>query len=164
MNVLQRLGSVWAWLKNGFESLETSGVSVAIAITENIKAGLSSNVVGFLSTAFDQLFHTKVAENVITTLKLEIPKLLAVELAVQGLGVNPTEDDFLAFENRILAAFKVSPDTSKHYTVIAAQIYGILHQLANKGASLTFADKVAAVEEAFQDMVQDLNDQIAVPG
>lgn len=164
MNVLQRLGKVWDWCKKNFETLETSADSVAITITENIKAGLDSGIAGFLANAFDQLFHTGIAEKALTTLKLEIPKLLSVELAVQGLGVNPTEADFLAFENRVMAAFNVSADKSKHYTVIAAQIYGILHQLANKGAALTFADKVGAVEDAFQLMQQDIADDKATSG
>jgi len=164
MNIFQRLQKVWAWLEDSFESLETSGISVAITITENIKAGLDGSLAGFLAQTFDQLAHTKVAETALTTIKLELPKLLATEFAVQGLGVNPTEADFLAFENRILAAFKISADRSKNFTVISAQVYGILHQLANKGATMTFAEKVTDVEDAFQAMMADLNDDQTTAG
>ncbi len=127
---------------------------VAISVTEAIKSALDTGAAGFVAGVIDSLFKTHVAEDVLTILKKYIPKVLAAELAVQGLPDDPTEADVLEFENRILAAFSVHDEKSKLYTVLAAQIYGVIKKTAKETPG-NFADWVSAVEEAYRDYLAD---------
>jgi len=146
----------WDWLKGVFGSVGQSADSIAIVITEQIQSALKSGVAGFLATVIDGLTKSNVGDEVLNLLKKYIPEVLAVELAIQGLPANPTEADILAFEQRVLAAFGVTDNTSKLYTTVAAQLYGRLQE-ALLDKKLTFAECVAIVEGTYQDYVGDQN-------
>lgn len=146
--------SVWTWLKKAFGTIENSADSVAISITEDIKGALASGVLGFLANVIDALTKSNIAAEVVSILEAKIPEILAVELAIQGLPANPTQADILTFENAILKAFSVTDEKSKLYTVLAAQIFGIIQTTVNNTPG-KFADWVSAVETAYQDYLTD---------
>lgn len=158
MNILQRIGKIWGWLKGGFETTAVNAAHIAVTITEHVKVALDSGVAGFLASLFDNLTKTNVGADIISTLKKAVPEALAAELAVVGLPADPTEADILAFEKRILDAFHIIDSHSKLYTVFAAQVYGIVHTMANKGAIVNFYDCAQAVEDAYSDYQDDLRD------
>lgn len=139
---------------------------VAISVTQAIKSALDTGAAGFVAGVIDSLFKSHIAEDILTALKKYIPSVLAAELAVQGLPDNPTEADILEFENRILAAFSVHDQKSKLYTVLAAQVYGIIKKTSDETPG-KFADWVKAVEEAYRDYLADKaeaeNDGITQP-
>jgi|GEM_PF-2812010 len=150
---------VWAWLKKVFAEIKDFA-PVAVSITEQIKAALDSGAVGFLAKVIDGLTHSQIAEDVIAVIEQYLPKVLAVELAIEGLPANPSDADIAAFEQRILAAFNVTDNKSKLYTTLAAQIYGLLKAALEANAGkLTFAQIVALIEQAYQDYLDDLNQQ-----
>lgn len=152
--------SIWTWFGKIFKSVKNDGSKVAIAITEEIKKFVLNPVAGFLATLVDKIFDTHLAEDALTLVKNNINKVLAVELAIQGLPDNPTEDEISAFENEVVKAV-TNLDTSgksKLWTTVAAQVYGIIQTDINNNTPLSFAELVKDVEEAYQDYLKDLAD------
>ena len=62
---------------------------------------------------------------------------------------NPTEQDILEFEQRILTAFGLHDNKSKLYTSLAAGIYGIIKADIDGGVKLTFAELVKDVQKSY---------------
>lgn len=140
--------------------LVAKGVKVqapaAIVITEAIKTILANPVAGFLESIIDSVTGTQIAVDAANEINSIIPKILAAELAIEGLPDSPTQADILAFEQRVMAAFNIKSDNSRLYTVLGAQIYGILNTTAQSGKPITFAILVADVEAAYEDYKADL--------
>jgi hypothetical protein len=151
MSIFTKVGD---WFAKVFKEVRTDGIKIAIAVTEGIKTALNSGIAGFLVQIIPG--NSKIPQAIITELIQWIPKLLAAELALQGLPSNPTAQDILDFENRVIAAFGKVGDKSKLYTVLAAQIYGIIDTQVNAGSAFTFAELVEDVEQAYQDYQQDI--------
>lgn len=160
MGLLSPILSVFSWFKRTFIDHLKSSAQVAVTITEAVKAILVNPVTGFLTSTVDAITHTGVATEIVTLISGAIPKVLAVELAIEGLPDNPTPDQVVAWEQKVLAAFNVTSDKSKLYTVLSAQIYTIIQTKLADG-KLTFAEAVQAVEEAWLDYQKDL---AAYPG
>lgn len=146
---------IWTWLKKAFKHIKDDADKVAISITQNIKEALDSGLVGFLADIIDKEFHSHVATDVVGVLKLQIPRILAAELAVQGLPDNPTEQDILDFENRILEAFGIHSQKSKLYTVLASQVYQNIKALVDSDNQISFAEAVKLIEKCYQDYLKD---------
>src|SRR5579872_19426 len=141
----------WAWLKNAFKYIETDADKIAISVTEGLKTAFVNGTLGFIANILDGLTHSQVPTEVVTFIGANVDKLLATELAIQGLPANPTEADILAFEQAVLKAFSVVSDKSKLYTTLAAQIYGIIKTQADASVKFTFAQLVIDIETAYQD-------------
>lgn len=148
--------NIWDWVKKVFKHIKTDGDKIAIAITEDIKGALDSGVVGGLAKVVSAVFPSvgNLPAEVVTKLQDLIPKVLASELALQGIPDNATAAQILEFEDKILDAFKVSDQKSKLYSVLAAQIYGILESYSN-GTDKTFAELLIKIEQAYQDYLAD---------
>jgi len=153
MSFLSGILSVFKWFGKVFVDHAKSAAAVAVTITEAVKTVLDSAPAKFLEGVADAITHTNLATDAANVVTATIPKILAVELAIEGLPENPTEADIEAFEARVLTAFKVNPNNSKLYTTLAAQVYGIVQKTATNP---TFANCVAAVEEAYQDYLADV--------
>jgi len=151
-------GKVWKWLKKTFKNVITHAAPVAVTVTEEIKTVLESGATGFIASLIDGLTKTNIASEIVAFLNKEIPKILAAELAVEALPLNPTEDDIAIFEANVLKAFGVYDNKSKLYTTLAAQIFGIIQQTYNDTPDVppTFAEWVKAVEQAWQDYQNDI--------
>lgn len=160
MSLITPLIHVWAWFKKNFVDHSSSAASVAVTLTETLKTLLNNPIAGFLENLIDSVFHTGLAKEIADVVTAEIPKVLAVELAIQGLPDNPTEEQILAFEQSVMKAFSVNSDNSKLYTVLGAQIYGIIKSKLDDG-KFTFAEAVQAVQEAYLAYQADL---VAYPG
>lgn len=145
----------WNWVKKLFSSGIKDADKIAIVVTEEIKTGLQSGVIGWIANVAAGLLHSQIPTEIVTLLNNNINKVLAVELALQGIPDNPTADDILSFEQSVLKAFNVTDNKSKLYTTLAAQIYGIILAQVNSGTKLTFAELVADVEAAYQDYLND---------
>lgn len=162
------LKNFWGWVKGWrldkvFLYIKTDGAKFAIGITEGVKTALNSGVLNFVadivSKTFPQLHD--LPQTLVADLNKAIPTILAAELAVQGLPDNPTEADILAFENNILKAFSVTDQKSKLYTILAAQVYGIIKAEVDKGVTITFAQMVIDIEKAYQLYLADVAAQNA---
>lgn len=147
------IGFIKGWrLDKVFKHLKKDGAKLAISITETIKGLLDSGTLTFISEIVSKIIPaTKgVSEELIKILNKTIPKLLAAELAVVGLPDNPTEQDILDFEKRILDAFGLHDNKSKLYITVAAGVYGIIKADVDAGKKMTFAELVADVEKAYK--------------
>jgi hypothetical protein len=149
--------SIGAWFKKVFTSIRKDIAPVAVSITEGIKTALDSGVAGFIAATVDAIVKTHLAEDIVAALKLYIPKVLATELAIEGLPDNPTEQDILDFENKVIAAFGKVSDKSKLYTTLAASLYQHVKDAIADG-KLTFAEAVAIIEESYQEYQQYLQE------
>lgn len=153
--LLTPLISVWTWFKKVFVNHTDSAASVAVTITETIKTILSNPLVGFLLNVADAVTGTQLPSQVVTVINNQIPKILAIELSIQGLPQNPTPEQILAFEQAALKAFNVTTDNSKLYTILGAQIYGEIQKTLTTTPG-KFADWVKTVEASWLDYQADL--------
>lgn len=158
MSIFSDLIKPFVWLSKVFVSHSVSDAPVAITITEAIKAILANPIVGFLENVADAVTGTQIPTTVANAITGIIPKILAVELGIQGLPANPTPDQILAFEQSILKAFSITSNNSKLYTELGAQIYGILQA----SPDTKFATLVNDIEQAYLDYQKDLAANAAV--
>lgn len=151
--------SIWTFFAKLFKWVKNDADKIAVAITEGVQTALKSGVVGALADAISAIFPNvkHVPQDVVDELAKQIPRILASELALQGLPDNPTPDQVLAFENAVLEAFGVHDNKSKLYTVLGAQILGILKKYSD-GSTPTFASLVTDLEDAYQLYLQDKAD------
>lgn len=162
--MFKKIISAFVWLASNFVSHVKSAAPVAVTITEGLKAILANPVTGFLVNMADLVTGTTIPLAVANTINGIIPKILSVELSIEGLPDNPTPADLLAFEQRILAAFNVTSNNSKLYTELGAQIYGII-QTTEATGNTNFATWVMDIQQAYVDYQKDLaaNAIVAVP-
>lgn len=155
MTLISDLVTAWSWLKTKFIDHIQSGDKVAIVITQTIKTLLTNPIAGFLENIADTVTNSQLPTAIVNTLIGIIPKILAVELGIQGLPDNATPAQISAFEQSVMAAFSVTSNNSKVYTTLAAQIYGIIQASIANGKT-NFADLVADVEQAYADYQADI--------
>lgn len=155
MSLFSDILKPFKWLAGIFVSHAISAAPVAITITEAIKAILANPITGFLENVADAITGTQVPTTIANAINGIIPKILAIELSIQGLPANATADQILAFEQAILKAFSVTSNNSKLYTEIAAQVYGIVQTNIANGTT-NFAGWVIAIEQAYLDYQKDL--------
>ena len=150
--------SIWKWIAGIFTSVKDDAAKVAVSITEGIQTLLKTGVLKPVAEFIDASLNTHLGEDALALLDANIAKILAVELAIEGLPDNPTETDLEAFAQRVCQAIagKDLSGTSKLWTTLAAQVYGIIETEVNKNEPLTFATLVANVEQAYQDYKADL--------
>lgn len=156
MSIFSLFTRAFTWLKNNFTNHIVDADKVAVFLTETAKTLLANPVNGFLLNMADAITSSQVPTNIANTISGVIPKILAVELAIEGLPDNPTEAQVLAFEQSILSAFSVNNNNSKLYTELGAQIYGII-QTAESTGNNNFAGWVDVIEAAYADLQKDLN-------
>lgn len=143
------------WLSKNFVDHAVSAAHVAVTVTEAVKAILANPAVGILENIADAVTGTQIPTQLVGLINGAIPKILAVELSIQGLPANPTEADVLAFEQDILKTFSVNNNNSKLYTEIAAQAYGIIQTNIANGTT-NFASWVIAIQQIYADYKLDL--------
>lgn len=149
---------IWNWLKKAFTVIEKDVDKVAITVTQHIKDDLDNGVLGFIATTLAGVLHSQVPIEIVALLKMKIPKILAVELAIQGIPDNATDQDILEFEQRVLDAFGVNNQKSKLYTVLASQIYLEVKTLMNEAHGVTFAEAVKLIEDSYTLYLKDKAD------
>ena len=152
MSIFTKIG---AWFAKTFSSALQDADKIAITVTEAFKNAMVTGVVGWVAEILDGLTKSNVPTEIVTLIQNNIDKVLAAELAIQGLPASPTAADILAFEQSVLKAFGVTSSTSKLYTTLAAQIYGIIQAKVQAGTKFTFAELVDDIEAAYQDYLTD---------
>lgn len=154
--MFKKIISAISWLAKVFVSHIISAAPVAVTITEGIKAILANPITGMLENIADLVTGTSIPTVVAADINALIPKIMAVELSVEGLPDNPTPAQILAFEQAVLAAFNVTSNNSKLYTELGAQIYGRIQAGVAGSQPITFAELVNDIEGAYQDYQKDL--------
>jgi hypothetical protein len=157
MSIFTKIG---AWFAKVFKVIAVDADKFAITVTEYIKQGLDTGILGAIAKGLDSITG-HVSTEVLAFLQAEIPKALAVELAIQGLPANPTADDIATFEKEILTAIggKDLVSKSKLWTTFSVQVFTLVQTaLKANNDTLTFAQIVSLIEQAYQDYVQDQAD------
>jgi len=152
MSIFTKIG---AWLGKAFKFIKNDADKVAIAITEAIKTGLDDGILPLLA----DIIPGNVPKEVITLLEAWVPKILAIELGLQGLPDNPTVQQVIDFTNSIVQAVAKKSDLNKSqlWTTFAAQVFNLIEAEinANPNHGLSFAQIVKIVEEAYIDYSTD---------
>jgi len=156
MSFISSLLAPFKWLASKITSGVKTAAPIAVTITEAVKTILSNPVTGFLENIADSVTGTNLPTALANDVIAIIHKVLAAELAIEGLPDNPTQAQVTTFEQAVLKAFNVSADNSRLYTVLGAQIYALVNTTATSGTPVTFAVLVADVEAAYQDYQADL--------
>lgn len=156
MSILHPIIAVFKWLFKSNSSPIKNIASIAVVITEAVKLILSNPVTKLIENILSAVTHTELPTQIVDVINKEIPNILAVELAIEGLPNNPTEEQVLAFEQSILKAFDVKSDNSKLYTILSAQVYGIIKRTQTSTPG-KFYDWINAVQEAYVDYKKDIN-------
>lgn len=160
MSLISSILAPFKWLGKIIASGIKTEAPIAVTITEAIKTILANPVTGFLENMIDSVTGTNIAVDAANAVNAIIPRILAAELAVEGLPINPTGADILAFEQRVLAAFDIKSNNSRLYTTLGAQIYGILQA----SPDTKFFTLVYDIEQAYADYQKDIadNGEVAV--
>ena len=160
MSIFKWLGTaasnVGKWLAKAFKDITKDAAPLAVSIIEELQALWKSGTPGFLASILDTLVKSELPSEIVTAVGNALPTLLADALALEGLATNPTDAQLQAFEQAVLAAFKVTPDKSQIYSILGAQLIAIIRANTAPGQKFTFAVLVNDLEEAFQDYQQDL--------
>lgn len=155
MSLITLLVGAWSWFKKTFVDHIQSAATVAVTVAETVKSLLASKEASILENVADAVTGTQVPTAIANDINAAIPKILAVELGIEGLPDNATPEQIAAFEQAILGAFNITNNNSKLYTELAAQTYGIIQAHIDNGTT-NFAGWVAAVEAASVDLQNDL--------
>ena len=155
MGIFSIFTRAWTWFTKNFVNHIQSSAHVAFIITETIKTLLANPITGFLENVADTITGTQIPTDIANAINAVIPKIIAVELGIQGLPANPTAADIAKFEADILSIFNISSNNSKLYTELAAQIYGIIQTSVNSGKT-SFADWVIDIENIYLAYKADL--------
>ena len=145
-------------------ALKVDIAPVIVAITGGINTALSSGILGSIAGVLESILPAlgHLPEDLIAEAKIWVPKLLATALAIEGIPDNPTQQDILDFEKRVMDAFNIVSDTSKFYTTFAADMFGIIQKFSTDTAPKTFAQKVILIENIFLAYKSDVLDPKAV--
>lgn len=155
MSLFSGISQAFNWLTKVFVSHTVSAAPVAVTITEYIKTLLANPVTNTLENIADAVTGTQVPTAIANDINAIIPKILAVELGIEGLPANATPTQILGFEQAILSSFNVTGNNSKLYTELGSQIYGIIQTTIANG-NTNFAAWVTAIEQAYLDYQKDL--------
>lgn len=145
MNKLKR------WFSNLWKGVKNASSKTAITITEEIQKGLKSGKINTVAQIIQTALPAagRLPEQVVKSLEVVIPKVLAVQLVLRDLPDNPTIDDLQKFSDNVLTAFGAVDDKSRLWTTMAAEIYkSIQSHLEDK--KYTFAECVIDVEKAWR--------------
>ncbi len=145
---------IWKFVQHTFSWLAKDADKVAIAITQDLNLAINSGLIDMLVSALAPVTGQLPAE-VLATLKPLIPKILALELSLQGLPDNATPEQIGAFAEEVLQAFQKASTfkQTKIYTTLAAEIYNVIQEHLKIDGKLTFADVVDIIEKAYQGWV-----------
>jgi hypothetical protein len=138
----------FTWITKLFHNANHDFLSVAIALTNTVKVALQSKILDFLTS----LTPTKIDDNVLAALRVQVPIILSDELLIQASGSPTTEADAQALGQKLIDSFGALSDEKKEklYTTVAAQIY-IFLQDHNNGQKVTFGQAATLVEGFYQD-------------
>lgn len=138
-------------LDKALHSVKDNIAPVAVSITQTIKTFTEGQLAPSFAAVIDASLGTHLASDALALVKNNIYRVLAAELAIEGLPDNPTDADILAFEQAIFKAITNPEAKSKFWTVFSADTYGIIKSYLDTGAdNLTFAQIVELVEKEYQ--------------
>ena len=153
--------SVGKWFATAFKDITQDAAPVAVTILEELQALWKSGTPSYIAQIVGTLLKSGIPTTIATAVGDALPTLLADALALEGLATNPTDAQIEAFEQAVLAAWKVTPDKSKLYSTLGAQIIGIIRANTAPGQKFTFAVLVNDLEQAYQLYLQDVADATA---
>jgi hypothetical protein len=159
MSIGSFLKNVGAWFAKVWKSLQDDIAPIAVTITEGLKTALDSGVLPAIASLIPDGIGAEISSWLTTNGDTVLAKILAVELGITGLPANATPAEVEAFATSVISALAGSSAAAKPqiWTTVAVQFYQLLDTAVNESAngSLSFAQIVALIEEAYQDYVAD---------
>lgn len=156
--------SIWTWLGNIFHTVKVK-IAPAIVSILNIVQGLEKvGIVDGVAKVVDTAFKTKLAEDANALVKANILTQIALWTGVAKLSADSTEADIKAFDDAVLAAVLSKKAAQSIPGQVAsdlgAQIFQIVKTTIGDAqvheTSVTAADIIADIEEAYQDLLADI--------
>lgn len=144
----------WALLKKIGQWTVSHAAPTIVSVIQELQTLWKSGAVGFIASVLDNLTKSGVPTEVVASIGKEMPNILAAALAIEGLPTDPTDAQLADFEQRVLAAFGIHDNKSKVYTVVGADLIGIIRRDLLPGQKFTFATLADDLEEAYQDLLQ----------
>lgn len=149
---------IWAFIKKIGQWTVSHAAPTVVAVVEELQTLWKSGTIGFIASVLDSLTKSGVPTAVVNSVGKELPNILAAALAIEGLPTDPTDAQLADFEQRVLAAFGIHDNKSKLYTVVGADLIGIIRRDLIPGQPFTWATLAEDLEEAYQDYLQALAD------
>lgn len=147
---------IWTWLKKEFVSIETHSAHIAVAVSEVAKNALQNGSLDVLAKVADLLTGSNIGDEVEAALKIALPKIIAVSAAIETHpDATWSTSEVQAWEQKLLDAFNIHGNKSVLYTLIAAQIYGVINSLKQNPGKPNFATWVGAVEKVYEFWEED---------
>jgi len=150
---------IWAWVKKTFNTIKVDVAPIAVGIVEDIKNAEANGILPAIANALSTITGG-LSVTINADIQAAIPNTLAALLALEGLPSNPTADQITAFENAVLKAIssKSFQQKSALWTTLAGQVYILIAtDLKQNNGTLTFAQIVTLVEDAYQQYLADLS-------
>lgn len=144
-------GHILEWIFGIFKKAKDDLAKITVVLVNDVKPLLDSNAADLLAGIIDAITKTGLAETVLTQLRKDVPIFLTAEGIINTLNDNSTAQEVQDELNKLLQLFPNFTPAQKAqlWTTLAASIYVDLHKMAD-GESLTFADAVVIVEQAYQ--------------
>lgn len=166
MSIFKAIGkaasAVGKWIAGAFTWVQKKEAPFVVGIVEELQTFWKTGTPGFIASILDTLTKNQVPTNIVNALGAALPKVLAANLAIEGLPTDFTPEQFADFEQRVLAAFGVTDNKSKLYTSLGADLLGIVRKHTQPGQDYTWFTLASDLEEAYQDYLtlkaQDAND------
>lgn len=154
-NIFHALGvagsAVGHFFAGAFKWVETDGAKVALAILEDYKTAASSGMIDFFAKIADGLTKTNVPTEIVTKINAALPNLMADALGLQALGTNPTDEQIQALSQQILTEWGMLDNKSKFYSVVGADIIGIIRKDTQPGVVFNFAMATTDLKTVYDD-------------
>ena len=146
---------VWDWLKKEFTLVEKDAAPIAVAVVEGLKTASDTGILDWAGHVVDGLTKSNVASNIITKVEDKLPAIAAAALALETPPApTATQEEIVAYEEKIIKGFGMSADKSKVYSTIGADVIRLIRDeaAAEAAGKSKFAVAVTDLEAAYQDM------------
>src|SRR5579871_4962193 len=101
MSILTKIG---AWFKKAFTDIQTDIAPIAVTITEGLKTAIDSGILPAITALIPDGIGADISAFLTKNGDAILSKALAVELGIEGLPANPTEDQMKAWVNSVISA------------------------------------------------------------
>ena len=151
MSLKSILHDIGSWFSKAFNTVKDDVAPLAVTITESIKMVLDTGLV----KAITDLIPGTLDDKIVAFLQDAIPKALAIELGLEGLPDNATEEQITAWITSVEKAIggKEWQAKSQFWTSLSVRIFNDIQNGYNQdpeAKSLSFATIVSIVEDAYQ--------------
>lgn len=146
----------WALITGAAHAVEFNYAKVVVAVLQEVKVAMKTGVVGFVANTLDELTKSKIPTEIVDGINKFLPAALSTALAIQAPPATADPATILAWEKTVLDAWNIHDDKSKIYSVVGADLLGIINK-----KNQTFAQRIKDLDKTYQDAVAATTDDQA---